>query len=128
MALTKQSCVVRLCPGGERQRDKAMSIDLASCAAQETLIVTTRSSVYELVVVRGDRGDVLVRGGSHFAEFRPVLFLGSIADDGSLEPHTIEMGLRMQFVSGERVVITSPAQSLSRTGGGARSSESGAAQ
>jgi hypothetical protein len=90
-----------------------MAIDVDSCAAQETIVVTTRSSVYELVVLRGDRGDVFVRGGRHFTEVTRVLFLGSMADDGSLELHTIGIGLRMKFVCGARVVITSPVQSLS---------------
>ena len=91
-----------------------MAIYIDSCAAQETIIVTTRSSVYELVVLRVGRGDVFVRGGRHFSEVTRVLFLGSMADDGSLEFHTIGIGLRMKFVCGARVVITSPVQSLSR--------------
>jgi hypothetical protein len=74
-----------------------MAIDVDSSAAQETIVITTRSSVYELVVRRGDRGDVLVRGGRYFTEVTPVQFLGSIADDGSLEPHTIGIGLRMSL-------------------------------
>ena len=86
-----------------------------SCAAPETVVVTTRSSVYELVV-RGDRGDALVRGGRHFIEATPVLFLGSIADDGSVEAHTIGIGLRMKFVCDGQYVITSPVQSLSCRG------------
>jgi hypothetical protein len=90
-----------------------MAIYVDSCLPQETIVVTTRSNVYELVVLRGDRGDVLVRGGRHFTENTPVLFLGSMADDGSLESHTIGVGLRMKFVCGARVVITSPVQSLS---------------
>ena len=84
-----------------------------SCAGPETIVITTRSSVYELVVLRGDRGDALVRGGSHFIEATPVLFLGSIADDGSMEADTIGIGLRMKFVCDGRCVITSPVQSLS---------------
>ena len=48
-----------------------MAIYVDSCAAQDTIVVTTRSSVYELVVLRGDRGDVLVRGGRHFTEVTP---------------------------------------------------------
>ena len=90
-----------------------MAIYVDSCAAQDTIVITTRSNIYELVVLRGDRGDVLVRGGRHFTEVTPVLFLGSIADDGSVEPHTIGIGLRMKFVCGDRFVITSPVQSLS---------------
>ena len=89
----------------------AISVDL--CAAQETIVITTRSNVYEVVVLRGDRGDVLVRGGRYFTEVAPAVFLGSIADDGSVERHTIDIGLRMKFVLGERFIVTSPVQSLS---------------
>ena len=47
-----------------------MSILIDACATQDTIVVTTRSSVYELVVLRGDRGEVRVRGGRHFEEAR----------------------------------------------------------
>ena len=90
-----------------------MAIYVDSCSPQETIVVTTRSNVYELVVLRGDRGDVFVRGGEHFSEVTRVLFLGSMADDGSLKSHTIGIGLRMKFVCDAQVVITSPVQSLS---------------
>ena len=89
------------------------TVALDSCAAQDTIVITTRSSVYELVVLRGDRGDVFVRGGRHFTAVTQVQLLGSIADDGTLEPHTISIGRRMTFVFGERFVVTSPVQSLS---------------
>lgn len=90
-----------------------MAIDVDTCAAQDTIVITTRSSVYELVVARGERGDVLVRGGRHFTEATPALFLGSIADDGSLEPHIVGIGLRMRFICDGGFVTTSPVQSLS---------------
>ena len=45
-----------------------MSIHIDSCVAQDTIVVTTRSSVYKLIVLLGDRGDVLVRGGRHFTD------------------------------------------------------------
>jgi hypothetical protein len=95
-------------------RDVQMSIHIDSCAAQDTIVATTRSSVYELIVLQGDRGDVLVRGGRHFTEFRRVLFLGSAAAGGALEPHTVDIGLRMTFGVDDRFVITSEVQSLSR--------------
>ena len=91
-----------------------MSIELGSCTTWDTIVVKTRASLYELIVLRGDAGNVLVRGGSHFTEFRRVLFVGSIADDGSLHPRTIDIGLHMQFSCGNRLVITSGVQSLSR--------------
>ena len=80
-----------------------MTIHIDSCAARETIVASTRSSVYEVIVLRGDEGDVLVRGGRHFTEFRRVLFLGSTADSGALEPRTIDIGLRMKFVVGDRL-------------------------
>jgi hypothetical protein len=90
-----------------------MSIHIDSCAVWETILVNTRSSVYELIVLRGD-GDVLVRGGTHFTEFQRVVFLGSTADGASLTPRTIDIGLCMIFKFGARLIITSPVQSLSR--------------
>ena len=112
-----------VCLDSASQGDKTMSICIDACAAQETICVTTRSSVYELVILIGDRGDVLVRGGRYFTEFRPVVFLGSIADDGSLELHTIDIGRRMKFGCDEQFVITSPVQSLSLHSAGAASPE-----
>ena len=90
-----------------------MTISIDSCAAQETIVITTRSSVYELVVLSGGGGEVFVRGGQHFPEVTRVRLLGSIADDGTLESHTIGIGRRMTFVFGERFVVTSPVQSVS---------------
>jgi hypothetical protein len=91
-----------------------MSIHIDSCAARETLVVTTRSSVYELVVLRGAQGLVVVRGGGYFPKFRRALFLGSLANDGSVAPGTIDVGLRMRFVSGNRSFLSSPVQSVCR--------------
>jgi hypothetical protein len=90
-----------------------MSIHIDSCAAWETVVAKTRSSVYELIVLGGD-GDVLVRGGRHFTEFQRVLFLGSTADGSSLTPRSLDIGLRIIFKCGARLIITSPVQSLSR--------------
>jgi hypothetical protein len=105
-----------------------MAIYIDSCKAQDTIVITTRSSVYELVFVRADRGDVLVRGGRYFTKFSPVVFLGSIADDGSFNRDTIDVGGRLKFVFGEQLVITSPVESLSRDSTGAISPECAAVQ
>jgi hypothetical protein len=90
-----------------------MPIHTDSCAELETIVVKTRSSVYELVVLGGDRGDVLLRGGRHFKEFRRVLFLGSTAEGGSLQPRTIDIGLRMRFIIADGLFVTSGVESLS---------------
>ena len=96
-----------------------MAICVDSGSAQETIRITTGSSVYELVALGGDQGVVSVRGGRHFAEVTRVLFLGSSADDGSLQPHAIGIGLRMKFFCGDRFVTTSPVQSFTCRSGDA---------
>jgi hypothetical protein len=95
-------------------RSSATSIHVGSCAASETIVAKTASSVYELIIRRGDCGDVLVRGGNYFADFCPVLFLGSITNDGAVERHTIDIGLRMAFCFDGRIIVTSKVESLSR--------------
>ena len=100
-----------------------MAIHIDSCAPQEAFVVRTRSSVYELVVVSGDQGHILVRGGRHFPEFRSALFLCSTRDDGSVAPRTIEIGLGMKFLSGDRSYLTSVVQSICRRPNGATATE-----
>jgi hypothetical protein len=89
-----------------------MAIRIDSCAAREMIVVTTRSSVYELIVLRAKQGYLLVRGGNHLPKFRRAVFLGSTADDGSVEPLAIDVGLRMKFASGNRFFVTSAVQSI----------------
>lgn len=100
-----------------------MSIHIDSCAAREAIVVRTRSSVYELIVLRGPQGLILVRGGRHFPKFRRALFLGSTADDGLVAPRTIEIGFRMKFVSGDRSFLTSVVESICRRPAGTVSTD-----
>jgi hypothetical protein len=90
-----------------------MSIHIYSCAERETILVKTRFSTYEVIVLRGD-GDVLVRGGRHFTEFRRAVFLGSVADGRSFQPLTFDIGLRMRFFVADGLFVTSAVESLSR--------------
>jgi hypothetical protein len=90
-----------------------------------TIVVQTRSSVYEVIVLRRD-GDVLVRG-RRLTEFQRALFLGSTAGGSWVEPRTIEIGFGMRFYLGDRFLITSPVQSLSRGPAGAAMTECAAA-
>ena len=95
-------------------RPSQASIDIDSCAPFETIVVKTRSSVYELIVLRGDFGKVLVRGGEHFAKFCPALFVGSTRDSSPFERRTISIGGRMKFYVENLLIVTSAVQSLCR--------------
>ena len=93
---------------------RAASIHIGSCAPLETIVVRTASSIYELIIRRGDSGDVLVRGGTYFEDFCHVLFLGSMKHDGAVERNTIDVGLRMTFRFDHRIIVTSAVQSVWR--------------
>jgi hypothetical protein len=91
----------------------ALHLDL--CSPFEMIVVTTRRSVYELIVLHGDIGDVLVRGGDKFPEFRRARFVGSTAGGSMLKLRTIGVGLQMEFHLGPRnFVTTSSVKSVTR--------------
>ena len=93
----------------------ANAIRLASCRQFEKIVVNTRRSVYEIVILDGRTGDILVRGGSNFPEFCRALFVGSTAGGRALMVNTIDIGLRMEFHVTEGAVITSPVTAVLRT-------------
>lgn len=74
----------------------------------ELLRVQTRNSSYDLAILSGCSGQVLVRGGRYFPEWTPVYFLGCSLGGALLKRHSLHTGLRMEFGWGGRRVITSP--------------------
>jgi hypothetical protein len=91
------------------------SILLDECPEFARLAVTTQYSRYELVVLNGASGDVLVRGGRSFPSFRRARFAGSSAGRAALALNRIEVGLKMELVVGGRCFVTSTVQAASRT-------------
>lgn len=89
-------------------------LHLKYCSPSETILVHTRSSVYEIIVVRGDRGEVLVRGGKMLPAFRRATFMGSTAGGTALKPNTIDVGLRMEFNLGGEIMVTSVVKAVAR--------------
>jgi hypothetical protein len=87
-------------------------ICLDSCRRFQTIVVNTTRNVYEMVVLQGATGDVMVRGGSSFPEFHRVRFMGSRAADAPFEVNSIDVGLRMRFCVGNGIIITSPVKAL----------------
>ena len=63
-----------------------------------TLAVQTRNSVYEITILNGDTGEVLVRGGEFFPERTPVRLEGSTCGGSILKRRGIYVGLRMELV------------------------------
>jgi hypothetical protein len=76
------------------------------------LTIRTRHSLYEIVVVAPETGDVLVRGGEYFPEFTPARLAGSSLGGSFLKLHGIYVGFRMELSDGARMIVTSPVQEI----------------
>src|SRR5262249_3367896 len=50
------------------------AISLGECQPLDASVVHTRNSTYELIVLRGDKGEVLVRGGPRIPTVRRAWF------------------------------------------------------
>ncbi len=109
-------------------------IQIDQMAELETLAVRTQNSVYEITVLCGRRGEVLVRGGNFFPEWTPALLAGSTFGGSFLKMGGIYLGMKMEIAPqpvemiskvvhdpttgqqevllGRRVITTSPVQSI----------------
>jgi hypothetical protein len=85
-----------------------------SCEPGERIGVKTRNSWYELIVLAGGSGQVLVRGGCFLSEFRRARLTGSTAGGSALKPKIVQVGLRMELVFDDQIVSTSTVLALSR--------------
>jgi hypothetical protein len=63
-----------------------------------TLAVQTSNSLYEITVLNGHTGEVLVRGGEFFPERTAVRLEGSTCGGSILKRRGIYVGLRMEIV------------------------------
>jgi hypothetical protein len=89
------------------------SIQLEACFEDEWIVIRTRGSVYDVVVLSGDTGEVMVRGGRFFPEFRRATLTGSIFFF-FFRLGSICVGMQLLLDDGERPVITSRVQTVSR--------------
>jgi hypothetical protein len=71
------------------------------------VIVYTRNTVYEVAIVSGAHGDVLVRGGRYFPDWTPARLAGSTLSGNVLKQLGIHVGWRMEFQLEERRIVTS---------------------
>ncbi|MGA9883914.1 MAG: hypothetical protein WBQ34_09370 [Candidatus Acidiferrales bacterium] len=116
----------------EKEWDDGVQIE--QMAELEQLAVRTRNSVYEITVLNGYAGEVLVRGGEFFPVRTAVRLEGSTLGGSILKWRGIYVGLQMEIVpepvemvsqlvydpatgekeilSGPKVLKTSPVQSI----------------
>jgi hypothetical protein len=80
----------------------------------QALCVRTRNSTYDLVILSGPTGEVLVRGGRYFPAWTRAHLAGSSLGGGLLKRHGIHGGMRMEIHFGDRRLVTSTVQAIRR--------------
>jgi hypothetical protein len=78
----------------------------------ETLSVRTRNSRYEITIIDGNRGEVLVRGGQFFPELTPARLAGATMGGCFCKMRGIYVGFRMEINENGRRTVTSPVLSI----------------
>ena len=79
----------------------------------ESLVIQTENTTYELTVICGTAGEVLVRGGQFFPKWTPAVLSGATFRGGSfLKLHGIYVGLAMEFLYEGRQIVTTPVRSI----------------
>lgn len=90
------------------------AIQLESCAELEWIVVTTRRSVYDLVVLSGESGEVMLRGGQFFPEFTRMRVVGSVFGGTAVKVRSISVGLHLELRVDGQSFVTSRIQAVSR--------------
>lgn len=89
-------------------------VQVDEIADLHALRVETRNSTYDIAVVSGRTGEVLVRGGRYFPDWTPAVFLGCSLGGALLKCNGVHVGLRLEFSLAGRRIITSPVYAVSR--------------
>ena len=78
----------------------------------EQLVVRTRNTQYEITIIEGPTGDILIRGGRYFPELTPARLAGATMGGSFCKMRGIYVGFRMELsVQGQRFVTT-PVESI----------------
>src|SRR5439155_25411761 len=74
----------------------------------ESLVVRTMNSTYEITIISGRAGEVLVRGGQFFPEKTPAQLSGASFGGSFLKLRGVYLGLKMELVHDGWQIVSSP--------------------
>jgi len=94
------------------QREWKDGVQIDELNDLETLVVKTRNSAYEITVISGRDGEILVRGGQFFPQKTAAQLAGASFGGSFLKMRGIYLGLNMEILHEGRTVITSPVESI----------------
>jgi hypothetical protein len=78
----------------------------------EKLVIQTRNSLYEIIVIDGPSGEILVRGGRFFPELTPAHLAGATLGGSFCKMRGIYAGFRMEITANGRRTVTTPVESF----------------
>jgi hypothetical protein len=88
-------------------------IELDSCQEFQWIVVRTRRSAYDIIVLPGDAAEVMVRGGRFFPEFRRATLAGSTFGGSAVRVKSICVGLHLELHVDGKSLITSRIHAVS---------------
>jgi len=78
----------------------------------EKLSVRTWNTDYEITIIEGRSGEVLVRGGQFFPELTPALLTGATLGGSFCKMRGIHVGFRMELNAHGQRFVTTPVESI----------------
>ena len=93
--------------------DWSHGVLLPHLAPHDQLIVRTRNSTYEIIVIVPHTAAVMVRGGAFFPAFTPAHVAGSSLGGGFLTLHGVYTGCQMELVTDDLPIITTRVRRVS---------------
>ena len=88
-------------------------LQLEAMQDMEKLTVRTENSIYDITVISGRSGEILIRGGRFFPEFTAARLAGSSLGGSFLKLRGIYIGFSLEVHFEQRMIITSRVRSIS---------------
>jgi hypothetical protein len=88
-------------------------LQLEAMQDMEKLTVRTENSIYDITVISGRTGEILIRGGRFFPEFTPARLAGSSLGGSFLKLRGIYVGFSLEVHFDQRMIITSRVRNIS---------------
>jgi hypothetical protein len=93
--------------------DWSHGVLIPELASHDQLIVRTRNSTYEIIVMVPHTASVMVRGGAFFPTLTPARVAGSSLGGGLLKLHGVYAGFQMELVTDVLPIISTRVRTVS---------------
>src|SRR5258708_23933312 len=78
----------------------------------EKLVIQTRNSLYEIIIIDGRSGEILVRGGQFFPELTPARLAGATLGGSFCKMRGIYTRFPMEINATRQPTVTTPVESI----------------